>query len=145
MAIALLLRLMLIELRGGRDDLHAGVDLRAAVDLHTVVLLVETRLQLVQRDELLRLRVKELRVALCHFLRDHLLFRGSAEAQEIVQLRLELRRSLLWQLAMMKTMMMLGVVVVLMIMEDTVVHANAIARGDYRVILDDDGAAAAVR
>lgn len=121
-----LLLLLMIELRDGRDDLRAGV------------LMMDARLQLLQRDELLRLldrsRVQELGVTLCHVLRHHLaLFqpgRGPTELQEIVQLRLRRRVPLLMRMLLM------------MIVEDAIVHAGAIA--DYRnVILDD--AVSAVR
>lgn len=152
--ILLLLLLMLtMELRDRGGDLRAGV-----VHGAMVLLMMDTRLQLLQRDELLRFlsrrRMQELRVALCHFLRHHLLLSlprrrasGSAKSQEIVQFWfrrrvLRQRRLLLLQLAMMPLLMMR---MPLMIMENTVVHASAIACGDQRVIVLDDAAATAVR
>lgn len=141
MAVALLLRLMmLVELSGGRADLRAGV-------VRAMMLLMMYARQVVQRCEFLRFldNVEELRVALCHFLRHHLLsgLGESAKAQKVVQLRL---RRMLLLLLLQLAMTMLGMVLIMevMIMEDaTVVHAGAIAR-DHRVILDD-AIAAAVR
>lgn len=84
--------------------------------------------------------MQELRIALCHFLGHHLLpsrpgrGAGPAKLQEIVQLRL--RRRMLLLMGMLLR--------VLMIMEDAIVHAGAIACGDHRIVIFDDATATAV-
>lgn len=118
-----------------------------------VILMMDMRLQLLQRDVFLRLldrhrrrRVQELRIALCHFLRYHLFLSlssrgsGTAESQEIVQLRM-----LRLLLQLMTMTLLLGMLLMLMIMEHAIVHAGDLACGDHRVIILDDAVAAGVR